>query len=110
MTLYDISQMKKGWFVGDFAPAIYQTSQFEVALKFYKAGDREGRHFHRKAHEITVVAKGKVKMNDQFLEAGQIVLISPGESTDFIAIEDTITFVLKWPSLPLDKYEGKLNQ
>ena len=36
-----LSAMVKGWFVGGFSPAVVQTNDVEVAVKHYKAGDKE---------------------------------------------------------------------
>ncbi len=34
-----LSDMKAGWFVGDFVPTCYPLSACEVACKYYKKGD-----------------------------------------------------------------------
>ena len=44
-------------------------------------------------------------MNDSVYEAGDIVLIEPGEDTDFEALTDVTTVVVKAPSVMGDKYE-----
>ena len=51
-----LSDMVKGWFVGNFNPTAFATEKCEVAVKNYKKGDRD------LAHEITVVLDGTVKM------------------------------------------------
>jgi quercetin dioxygenase-like cupin family protein len=93
-----------GWFVGDFAPVVLATDQFEVAVKYYQAGQREPVHHHKIAEEITVIARGRVRMCQREWNSGSIVHLSAGESTDFEALEDTITVVVKRPSVPDDKY------
>lgn len=35
MDVIDGTQMKGGWFVGDFEPTAYKTKDFEVAYKFH---------------------------------------------------------------------------
>lgn len=99
-----LRDMQNGWFVGDFKPSIFQSPDFEVAIKYYRKGDYEVRHKHKKATEITVVVQGEVRMNEVKYQAGDMVLIEPNEATDFLAIEDTITAVVKTPSVPDDKY------
>lgn len=96
--------MVKGWFIGDFQPTVLKAEGFEVGIKNYKKGDLEKRHFHKISTEYTVIASGKVRMNEQLYEEGSIVEIMPGESTDFEALEDTITVVVKVPSSKNDKY------
>ena len=93
----------KGWFIGPFSPTIYSTSAFECAVKKYKAGDYEEKHYHSVATEYTVIATGRVRMNGIEYGADSIIEIRPGEATDFEALVDTITFVVKTPAAIGDK-------
>lgn len=93
-----------GWFVGDFEPTLLRTGEFEAACKYYKAGDREAAHVHKVASEFTVIASGRVRMNDREYGAGAVILLEPGDATDFEALDDTITFVVKTPCVKNDKY------
>ena len=56
----NLDAMIGGWFVGDFEPSVIRTKDFEVAVKKYKAGDKEARHIHKVATELTVIISGKV--------------------------------------------------
>ena len=96
--------MTKGWFIGDFEPSAIRTDKFEVACKIYSAGSYEPKHVHKIATELTLVVDGHVKMNDLDFVKGDIVQIDPGEETDFLAMADTVTVVVKFPSLIGDKY------
>ena len=105
MQLHKLSGMTKGWFVGDFSPVVLPSTAAEVAVKSYAAGSVEARHVHRVATEVTLIVSGRARMNDRVLEAGDIVLIEPGEFTDFEALTDVTTVVVKTPSAAGDKYE-----
>ena len=96
--------MKGGWFVGDFSPVVLRTSEAEVAVKFYARGAKEDRHVHRVAHELTLILNGTVRMNGEDLAHGDIVMLEPGEPTDFEALTDVTTVVVKVPSIIGDKY------
>ncbi len=72
--------------------------------KKYKAGEYEPTHYHEIAAEITVIADGKVRMNGVTYISGDIILIEPNQVTDFLAITDVITTVVKYPSARDDKY------
>jgi quercetin dioxygenase-like cupin family protein len=105
MKLAKLKEMIGGWFIGDFAPSIYNTKEFEVGVKTYNKGDNEKNHFHKLATEFTVVASGHIMMNGEKYVAGDIIMIAPNEATDFKALEDnTITVVVKIPSIKGDKY------
>ena len=99
-----ISDMKKGWFIGNFNPSLCRTNDFEVAIKTYKAGDYEEKHYHKIATEYTAVVSGKVKMFDREFEEGDIIVVEPGDATDFTAITDTTNVVVKLPGANDDKY------
>jgi hypothetical protein len=104
MLVTDLSQMVKGWFVGSFSPTAYETKEAEVAVKRYRSGDAEAWHVHRIATEITVVVSGAVRMGGSRYDAGAIIRLEPGEGTDFTALEDSVTVVVKLPSVRGDKY------
>jgi len=104
MKKFNLDDMIGGWFVGDFNPSLIKQSEFEVAIKRYSKGDKETNHLHKIATEITVIVEGKVIMNDKEYTKNDILFITPGEATDFIVLEDTITVVVKSPSVPDDKY------
>lgn len=104
---YKIEDMIKGWFIGNFEPTLYQTNDVEVGVKQYKAGDYESSHHHKIATEFTVVLNGEVEMNGKRYGNGTIIKIQPGVSTDFKAVTDVTTVVVKIPGASNDKYIGK---
>lgn len=106
MESFELNTFTKGWFVGAFTPTLAPISAAEVAIKSYRAGDCEERHHHKVAVELTAIVSGRVRMNDREFGAGQIVRIAPGESTDFVVLADTVTVVIKLPSVKGDKYLG----
>jgi len=93
-----------GWFVGNFEPSLFKTNDVEVGVKYYKAGDSEGYHHHKVATEFTVIISGKVLMDNQEFEAGDIIKIKPNVSTNFKALTDVVTVVVKLPGANNDKY------
>jgi len=104
MKVYQLSDMKGGWFAGDFNPTIVPSKNFEVAVKHYTAGAKEPRHHHKIAQEVTVISAGTVRMNGVIYTEGDIIVLEPGDSTDFEAVTAATTVVLKTPSVTGDKY------
>jgi len=100
-----LKDMVNGWFVGNFEPSLYKTNDVEVAVKSYKAGDSEQRHYHKIASEISVVIRGSAEMNGNVRKEGDIIVMEPGEVTDFKALEDTVNVVVKIPGANNDKYQ-----
>jgi hypothetical protein len=99
-----LDEMVKGWFVGAFQPTAYSTEACEVAVKHYAAADKEAMHRHLVATEITLILSGRVRMMDRECSEGDIVVLSPGEASDFEAITDCATVVVKIPGALNDKY------
>ncbi len=99
-----LDEMIKGWFVGNFTPTALATEACEVAVKMYKAGERENAHFHKIATEVTLILSGRVRMMGKEWGPGDIVVLSPGEITDFEALTDAVNVVVKTPGATNDKY------
>lgn len=104
MEVRKLADMTRGWFVGNFNPTAFSTENAEVAVKSYKAGDKEAAHYHKIATEITVITSGRVRMNKQEFEVGDIVVVRPGEVVEFEALEDSSNVVVKVPAVLQDKY------
>jgi len=99
-----IDSFTKGWFVGNFNPTLIPSDDVEVAVKYYKAGDHDAKHHHKVGTEITAIVSGRVKMSGEEFTAGDVIKISPGQSTDFTALTDATTVVVKMPCVTGDKY------
>jgi mannose-6-phosphate isomerase-like protein (cupin superfamily) len=101
---FPLDAFTKGWFVGNFSPTLLRTEAVEVAVKSYQAGEHESAHHHKVATELTVVVAGRVRMSGEEIGPGEIVRIAPGQSTDFHALTDATTVVVKLPCAAGDKY------
>lgn len=99
-----LNDMVRGWFVGAFTPTALATEACEVAVRAYRAGDREAAHYHRVAVEVTLVISGRVRMAGRDWGEGDIVVLEPGEATDFEALTDAVNVVVKVPGARDDKY------
>ncbi|MFM0608133.1 hypothetical protein PQR05_26735 [Paraburkholderia sediminicola] len=99
-----LDDMVKGWFVGAFAPTAFSTENCEVAVKRYKAGEKEAAHYHKVATEVTLVLSGKVRMAGKEWGEGDIVVLEPGDVTDFEAVTDAVNVVVKTPGALNDKF------
>ena len=104
MNKYKLDQFTRGWLVGDFKPSIINTNDFEFMVRFYKKGETEQKHVHKKADEITVIVSGTFLMNNDTFKKGDIIHLLPGDATDFKCLEDGATAVVKTPSIIGDKF------
>jgi hypothetical protein len=104
MEVSHISDFKKGWFVGDFEPSIFRNPFFELAHQKHEAGYKTPKHFHKVTTELTYIVKGKMRVGDQILSDGCMFVYEKGEMADSEVIEDVDIVVLRYPSIPTDKY------
>jgi quercetin dioxygenase-like cupin family protein len=104
MKKYKLDSFVRGWIVGDFDPSIIRTKDFEFMVHYYKKGEKEAKHKHKIADEITVVVYGKFIMNNEELSTGDVVHLVPGSASDFECLQDGATAVIKTPSVMGDKY------
>lgn len=107
VTVHQLADMTRGWFVGAFAPTLAHTDAVEVAVQHFAAGTEEAEHHHKIATEITVIVSGRAIMCGRELAAGDIVVLPPGTVSSFRALEDTVTTVVKHPGALGDKYLGR---
>ncbi len=106
--------MVGGWFVGNFSPALAQSEHVEVAIKRYKAGDKEAAHVHRVATELTVCVSGQFRMTPVYEQGllgnpwlvcpDEVITLDPGDAVAFEALTDCVCCVVKMPSVKGDKY------
>jgi mannose-6-phosphate isomerase-like protein (cupin superfamily) len=104
VNVHKLDAMVRGWFVGDFAPSVYRTSDVEIAIKSYAAGETEERHVHKVATELTAVVSGRVRMDGTELGAGDIAELRPGVPSDFLALTDAVLVAVKLPAVAGDKH------
>jgi predicted phosphodiesterase len=100
---FKLDAMTRGWFVGAFNPTAFSCDACEVGVKHYRANDKEALHNHLIATEITLVLYGHLRMVDSEWREGDIIVLSPGEATDFEALTDCATVVVKVPGALNDK-------
>lgn len=103
MIVARIEDTEKGWFIGDFPKAIYQSKDFEVSWRIHPAGEKWDLHYQEKADEINLLISGKMILNGVTLNSGDIFILEPYEITDVQFIEDCSVVCVKTPSLPNDK-------
>lgn len=107
MEKFSLKDMTKGWFVGDFVPNVIRTKNCEVGVKNYASGTKEAAHYHKEAEELTLVISGRIRMNSEVFEEGDIIKVLRDEIIEFEALEDAVTVVYKSISVVGDKYLAK---
>lgn len=108
MKISNISTMKDGWFIGDFAPAVFNTNYFEVAYKVHKKNEDWPKHYQKTATEINLLIRGSMEFETGFgnpirLHVGDIFTIEANEALKPVFLTDCEVLCVKVPSLPGDK-------
>lgn len=104
MEVFKLKNMIKGWFVGDFEPVVLRTDQFEVAYQTHKAGERHDIHYHKKSREYNLLIHGRMIINEQEFNDGDIFILEPYEVSEPTFLTDVELVVVRTPSIKGDKY------
>ena len=104
MDIFNIKDMKGGWFIGNFEPSVYKTEEFEVAYARHHKGQKWDTHYHKKSTEINYLIRGIMKIQDKLLTPGDIFVLKPYELADPEFLEDCELIVVKTASVIGDKY------
>lgn len=105
MRVSNISEYTKGWFVGDFEPSLFKNPHFEVAHHKHKRNEKTVRHYHKETTELNYILKGTLMVSGCLLRAGQMWTYEKNEVSNVQFLDDVELIVVRWPSIPSDKYE-----
>lgn len=93
---------KRGWFVGGFPEAAFETDDVEVCYCIEEAGSGI-KHYHTKCTEIILIISGKAMCQGNIYVDGDILIFEPGDINDMVYIDKTIMIGLKVPAGKDDK-------
>jgi len=99
-----VTNFIRGWFIGNFEPAIYKTREYEVGILHKSKTDPLDFHYHKEATEYNVFVKGDMEINGERLTPGQHFILDRNQTSCPIFHEDSIVLCVKLPSAPADKY------
>lgn len=99
-----LNNMTRGWLIGDFEPSIFRTKNFEVGYLTHYKGEEWPAHVHNETNEYNILIRGKMKINNEYIQERDIFVIPKGMLTKATFIEDCEILCIKLPSLPHDKY------
>jgi mannose-6-phosphate isomerase-like protein (cupin superfamily) len=104
MKTFNLKDMYRNWFVGNFEPTAYKTKDFEVGVALHPKDSKWEVHYHKQGTEINLLLKGKMRIQGKEIEENQIFILEPYEVADPIFLEDCTVVVIKTPSVPGDKF------
>jgi quercetin dioxygenase-like cupin family protein len=99
MQRLNINNYTRGWVAGNFEPSIFNSENFECAIKTFKAGEIEQKHYHHSSRELTIVISGKIEMNGEEFSGGEMVLLEVNEISEFKSITDSVCVALRDKSI-----------
>ena len=108
MIVDNIENFKGGWFVGYFNPSLFKNPFFEVAHHKHAKGCETFPHYHAVTHELNYIVRGELKVSGKLLSQGDMWIYEPNEVSDVENITDNELIVVRWPSIPSDKYKAKI--
>tara|TARA_Y100000996_G_scaffold414187_2_gene404364 strand:- start:599 stop:919 length:321 start_codon:yes stop_codon:yes gene_type:complete len=102
--IHNIQEMTGGWIVGNFEPSLFKNPHVEVAHHMHKKGYVGQKHTHKIGIELSYIIRGELIASEQHLITGDIFIYYPNEISEVEFLQDTDLLVVKWPSVPNDKY------
>jgi hypothetical protein len=103
MKISRIEETERGWFVGDFPKAAFQTDACEVAYMKHPKGQVWDLHYQEKITEINVLIKGEMILQNTKLVAGDVFILYPFEIADPEFLTDCEVICVKLPGIKNDK-------
>lgn len=98
-----IENYTRGWIIGDFEPSLFRTKEFEVALISHHKGEHIPLHYHAKAIEYNVLVLGKMLVNGEEINPGDVFVFEKNEVADVKVLEESKVMCIKTPSVIGDK-------
>ena len=108
MKVSKLSDYTRGWIIGDFEPSILRTKTLKLPYSLIqkgKSGCRIKNYIIIKKVEYNILVSGKMMMQDQELNAGDVFVLDRYEVADPVFLEDCKVVCVKTPSIPSDKFE-----
>ena len=103
MKLHRLEDMIGGWFVGNFSPTVFKTSDVEVSYKKHPKGEIWDVHYHEKVTEVNLLVRGQMILQGKKLVSGDIFTLDPYEIADPEFLEDCEIVCVKFPGITNDK-------
>ena len=103
MKLGRIENMVGGWFIGNFEPTAFKTTDYEVSYKVHKKGEIWDIHYHKKAKEINLLIHGRMIIQGKELISGDIFTFDTYEIADPEFLEECEIICVKTTSDTNDK-------
>ena len=77
---------------------------FEVTNHKHKKRCETFPHFHKVTNELNYIVSGELKVDGKFMFAGDMWIYEPNEVSNVEFLEDSELIIVRWPSIPSDKY------
>jgi hypothetical protein len=106
MNVSNINDYVKGWFVGDFNPSLFKNPFFEIGHHKHKRGEETFPHFHKVTTELNYIVRGELIASGKHLKEGDMWTYEKNEVSAVEFLTDVELIVIRWPSIPSDKYEA----
>ena len=103
MKVSRIEDTEKGWFIGNFPKAAFESKDFEVSWRIHPAGESWDLHYQENSTEINLLISGEMVLNGVRLSSGDVFILDPYEITDVQFIKECSVVCVKTPSIPDDK-------
>ena len=105
MKIKKLDDFWRGWFIGDFAPSVKTTADFEIGILTHQQGEIWTKHYHKIATEYNFLIEGSMTIQGKEIKPNDLFILEPGEIADPVFHQDCKIVCVKTPSVIGDKYE-----
>jgi len=106
MIVDKLTNYHRNWIIGNFEPAMLTSEHFEIAVHRNTVDDIIIPHYQKTATEYTIIISGSIFVGGHTLGPDDVFVWEPNEVCDGKFLEDTVTVVIKTPSVGI---EDKVN-
>ncbi len=98
-----LSELTRGWLIGDFTPSLVRTKEFEIGILSHKSGEKWPYHIHDFQDEYNYLINGHMTVNDLEYLSGDNFALLKGHLAVPHFMSDCRLVCIKFPSIPSDK-------
>ena len=102
MKSFKMKNMKKGYFVGDFSPAVLENNAVELACKGASKYTLDAAYYRKEDTTVILIMSGRLDVDGKIYKYGDVLLFEPGDIINLFALTNVRMIVSHFPGTKKD--------
>ena len=102
MKVLSLKGMKKGYFIGDFNPCLYNSKDVEVCIRGASKYTLDAAYYRKNDTRIIYLTRGKIDVDGKVYKKGRVLLFEPGEIINIFALTNVEMVIMNFPGTKSD--------